>query len=48
MKPNTAMKTYSFRASSANERLKQDAQTQTTDAMRALSVLYIAQLEAIP
>ena len=42
------MKTCDFRASAASEKLKQDAQTQVADAIQSMSVLYMAQLEAIP
>ena len=41
-KSNTAVKTSSFRALAANEKLKQDAQTYVPDATEAMSVLYIA------
>ena len=47
MKPNNAMKTCCLRASAANENLTQDAQTQVADALKAKSVLYMTQLEAI-
>ena len=48
MKPNNTMKTCGFRALAANKKLKQDAQTQVADAMEAMSVLYMTELEAIP
>ena len=41
------MKTCGFRASSTNEKFKQDAQTQVFDAMQAMSVLYMTWLEAV-
>ena len=36
-----------LRARTANQKFKQNAQTQDTDDMQALSVLYLTQLEAI-
>ena len=42
------MKTCGFRASAANEKLKEDAQTQVDEAVQAMSVLYMTQLQAVP
>ena len=42
------MKTYGFRALAANEKLKQDAQTQVADVLQDISMLYMTQLEGIP
>ena len=39
MKPNKEIKTGYFRASAANKKLKQDAQTQVADAMEVMSAL---------
>ena len=36
-----------LRAQTANQKLKQNAQTQDADGMQALSVIYITQLDAI-
>ena len=41
MKPNNAIKTGYLRASAANEKLKQDGQTQVSDALEAMSVVYM-------
>ena len=40
-KSNTAVKTSSFRALAANEKLKKDAQTQAADGMRTMFALYM-------
>ena len=41
------MKICGFLASVANGKLKQEAQTKISDAMQAMSVLYMAHLEVI-
>ena len=48
MKPNSARKAMWLRAETANEKLKQDLQTQEVDNMRAMFVVYKTQLEGLP
>ena len=46
MKPYDAMKASGFRASFANGTLKQDGQTQVSDAIQAMYVLYMTHFQA--
>ena len=45
MNPNNARKTWGFSASTAFEKLKEDVQTQDCDAIQAMPVLYMTQVE---
>ena len=47
MKPIYAGEDIWLRAETANEKLKQDAQSQNYNSMQTKSVLYMTQLEAI-
>ena len=47
MKPNNAGKGMWLRAQTANQKSKQNVETQDADGMQALSVLYMTQLKAI-
>ena len=47
MKPNNADKDMQLRAQTANQKLKQNVETQDVGALHDLSVLYMRQLEAI-
>ena len=45
MKPNNTPKICGFRASAADETLKQNAQAQVADDMQVMTVLYLRELE---
>ena len=47
MRPNNASKAMWLWAETANEKLKQDVQTQDADDMQAIPVLLMTQLEAV-
>ena len=47
MKPNNASEDIWLWVETGNEKFKEDSQTQHADGSQAMSVLYIAQLEAI-
>ena len=48
MKRNNAGKSMWQRSQTANQKFKQNAQTQDADGMQAMSVLYMTQLEVTP
>ena len=47
MKPNNTGQDIWLRAETANENLNHDEQTQDTDCIQVISVLYMTQFEAI-
>ena len=47
MKPYNAGEDMWLRAQTANQKLKQNAQTQDADGMQAMSVLYMTLLETV-